>query len=97
MTSNTGVPTTSITVDILAYLVERPTAQDTFEGIVEWWFLEQEIQRRTTEVKDALTRLVGKGFVIERKGRDGRLRYRINQRKIQEIRSLLSKDSNRDK
>ena len=97
MSSNTTVHTTSIADEILAYLVERPAAQDTFEGIVEWWFLEQEIQRRTTEVKDALASLVSKGFVIERKGRDSRLRYRINQRKIQEIHSLLPKDSNRDK
>jgi predicted transcriptional regulator len=97
VTSNTAEPTTSIASEILAYLVEHPAAQDTFEGIVEWWFLEQEIQRRTTEVKDALSSLVNKGLVIERKGRDGRLCYHINQRKMQEIHLLLSKDTKRDK
>jgi predicted transcriptional regulator len=96
VTSDTAVPATSIAYEILAYLVERPAAQDAFEGIVEWWFLEQEIQRRTAEVKDALSSLIDKGLVIERKGRDGRLRYHINKRKTQEIHSLLSKGSNRD-
>lgn len=97
VSSNTTIPTLSIASEILAYLIQRPAAKDTLEGIVEWWFLEQEIQRRTTEVKDALATLVGQGFVIERKGRDGRLFYHLNQRKRQEIHALLPPVSNRGK
>ncbi len=46
---------TQITYDILGYLAEHPGAQDTLEGIIEWWLLEQEIKRQTGKVKEALT------------------------------------------
>ena len=78
-----------IAAAILAYLAEHPKAQDTLEGIVEWWLLEQEIKRRTVMVQDALAELVAKGLVVERKGRDGRMHYRLNRQKRQEIAALL--------
>lgn len=86
-------PTTtrsSIFYEILAYLVEHPEAQDTTEGIVEWWLLEQRIKRQTTKVKTALAELVAMGLVLERKGPDGRVYYCIDQRKAAEIRRLLN-------
>lgn len=76
--------------EILAYLVEHPRAQDTLEGIVEWWLLEQEILRRTAQVQAALAELVARGLVLERQGKDGRTRYRINRRRSARIRDLLS-------
>lgn len=75
--------------EILAYLMEHPEAQDTMEGIVEWWLLEQRIKRQTTKVKRALAELVNMGLVLERKGQDGRIHYRIDRRKAAEIPSLL--------
>ena len=78
-----------IAAAILAYLAEHPKAQDTLEGIVEWWLLEQEIKRRTVMVQEALAELLAKGLVVERKGRDGRMHYRLNRRKRQEITALL--------
>ncbi len=75
--------------EILAYLAEHPDAQDTVEGIVEWWLLEQKIKRQMTQVKDALTELVAQGLVLEDKGKDGRIHYRMNRRKSGEIRALL--------
>jgi hypothetical protein len=85
-------PTTArspIFYEILAYLVEHPEAQDTMEGIVEWWLLEQRIKRQTSRVKATLTELIALGLVLERKGRDRRVHYRINRRKAAEIRRLL--------
>lgn len=76
--------------EILGYLVEHPEAQDTMEGIVEWWLLEQRIKRQTTKVKTALAELVAMGLVLERKGQDGRVHYRIDRRKAAEIPSLLN-------
>ncbi len=75
--------------EILAYLAEHPGAQDTVEGIVEWWLLEQKIKRRTAQVKEALTQLVAEGLVLERKGKDSRVYYRLNRRKYGAIRALL--------
>jgi predicted transcriptional regulator len=75
--------------EILAYLAEHPGAQDTVEGIVEWWLLEQEIKHHTTQVKEALAELVTKGLVLKHKGRDARIYYRMNQHKTEEIRALL--------
>ena len=78
-----------VTQEILAYLVEHPDAQDTVEGIVEWWLLEQKIKRRTAQVKDALAELVTQGLVLEYKGKDARIHYRMNRHRIEEIRALL--------
>lgn len=78
-----------ITYDILGYLAEHPEAQDTVEGIIEWWLLEQQITRQTSKVREALAELVSKGLILERKGEDSRTHYRINQRKYKEIRVLL--------
>ena len=82
-----------IAQDVLAYLVEHPQAQDTMEGITHWWLLEQGIARRTAEVQSALAELVMKGLVLERRGADGRVHYRINQDKSEEIREFLEERS----
>jgi len=65
--------------EILDYLVKHPKAQDTVEGITQWWLLEQRIVRAVTEVKTALTGLVVKKLVITRQGTDGRIYYRLNK------------------
>jgi hypothetical protein len=74
---------------ILAYLCQNPEAEDTVEGIVEWWLLEEEIKRRTADVKQALDELGGKGLLVERKGPDGRSRYLVNRARLSEIRAML--------
>jgi len=79
--------------DILAYLCDHPEAQDTLEGIVEWWLLEQKIKRRTAEVRAVLAELVARGLVLERCGGDSRIQYRINPDKYEEIRALLEERS----
>jgi len=77
--------------EILAYLVEHPEAQDTVEGIVEWWLLEQGLKRRAAAVKEALAELVASRYVVERQGRDERTHYRVNRRKMKEIRYVLGR------
>ena len=76
--------------EILAYLVEHKEAQDTLEGIAEWWLLEQRIQTRTSEVKAALEDLVARKLVLEYTGKDSRTHYKINRRKYREIAALVS-------
>lgn len=78
-----------ITHDVLAYLAEHQQAQDTLEGIVEWWLIEQKIKQQTVMVKQVLNELVKKKYLLETKGMDARVRYRINHRKEREIRQFL--------
>jgi hypothetical protein len=73
-------------------LSENPEAQDTFEGIVEWWLLEQKIRHQTATVKEALAELVAKKLLLERTGSDSRTHYRINRRKKKEISAIVKKD-----
>ncbi len=75
--------------EILAYLVENPKAQDTLEGIVEWWLLEQKIKYETARVQEALSELVANGLILEKKGPDSQTHYRINQKKYEEIKKLV--------
>ncbi len=80
---------TNISKDILSYLARHPNAQDTIEGIVEWWLLEQRILRQTAQVRKGLAGLIEAGLVIERKGRGGRSHYRVNRRKMKTIKAML--------
>ena len=79
--------------EILAYLAANPDAQDTLEGVAEWWLLEQQIRTKTSDVKDALDRLISKGLVIERKGKDRRSHYRLNRRKLSAITRIIELQS----
>ncbi len=75
--------------EILAYLVENPKAQDTLEGIVEWWLLEREIKFETARVKEALSDLVARGLILEKKGSNSKTHYRVNKSKHNEILELF--------
>ena len=85
----------AIASDILAYLVEHPQAQDTLEGIVQWWLMEQQIKQAISDVKSALDELVREGFVFEHEGADGQARYSINFEKIAQIRARLKQGKKR--
>lgn len=76
---------------VLTYLSDNVGAQDTFEGIVEWWLLEQRIRQRTAEVREVLDDLAGRKLIVVRTGRDERTRYRINPRKVKAVRAMLEK------
>lgn len=81
------------TYEVLAYLADHPDAQDTLEGIMEWWLLEQQVKRETAKAKEALDELVAEGLVLEHKGRDSRSFYKINRRRLREIQALLKERS----
>ncbi len=84
----------NICYSILAYLFENPQAQDTFEGIVEWWLLQQEIHHNSRLVQEALFDLVERDLLIERE-REHLRTYCINPEKYQEISLLLEKKNGR--
>ena len=72
-------PGRPIANEILAYLVKHPEAQDTLEGITEWWLLEQQIQYAVAEVDGALNKLVAGGLLVTRRCADGRTYYGLNR------------------
>jgi|HubBroStandDraft_1064217.scaffolds.fasta_scaffold571564_1 hypothetical protein len=72
----------AIQKEILAHLAENPKAQDTFEGIVEWWLLEQKIEQAVSVVKAALAKLVAEKKLSARRGADGRFHYRLRAQEL---------------
>jgi hypothetical protein len=78
--------------EVLAYLVQHPQAQDTMEGIVEWWLLEQRIRCAVADAEAALHELVGNGFLVASRCSDGRTYYGLNRDKEREIRRHLRKE-----
>ena len=87
--SQTTFKQSELTQQILAYLADHPKAQDTVEGILHWWLLEQQIKNLEVQVEKALAELVANKVVLERRGSDGRIHYRINRRKTTLIREML--------
>jgi len=79
--------------EILSYLLDYSGAQDTLDGIVEWWLLERHIRYQISRVKEALADLVREGLVVEHRDRNVPIRYGINWDKVAEIRKILEKDS----
>jgi len=91
LSDNFTTEQSEIARDVLSYLADNPHAQDTLEGIVEWWILQKRIESQTAKVKSVLAELAAKGFILERKGSDSRVRYLINGHKQEEIRTLLGR------
>jgi hypothetical protein len=82
-------PGRPIADEILAYLVRHPEAQDTLEGITEWWLLEQRIRSAVAEVDGALRNLVADNLLVKRECANGRTYYGLNRAKEREIRRHL--------
>lgn len=82
-----------ISFDILDYLVEHPGAQDTADGIAQWWILERCVKRHAPLVNEAIEYLVERGLIVGRKSKDSKIHYRINRRRAGEISGLLNKNS----
>ena len=79
-----------ITRQVLAYLAENVEAQDTFDGILEWWLLEQRINHQAARVRQALDELTARQLIVGRQTKDSRIHYRINRGRLKEVRELLA-------
>ena len=71
----------NIAEEILNYLLKHPDANDTLEGITEWWLLNQKISYEMKRVKAAVKKLVQEGWIIEIKGTNSTVRYRLHPKK----------------
>ena len=66
---------------VLAYLRKFPEAQDTSEGIAEWWLPKQNMRSQPETLKRALNELAARGFILQHEGKDSQIHYRMNRRK----------------
>jgi hypothetical protein len=70
-----------VAYEILRYLIKNPSAQDTLEGIADWWFLSRPIKYQKGLVKKALDMLIDDGLVIAHHGRDSQTIYKLYRRR----------------
>ena len=77
--------------EIMAYLAEHPDAQDNLEGIAQWWILERKLRCQLHKIREAVSDLVGKGLILECKGRDRKVYYRIAPGQKGKLQALLDK------
>jgi len=83
----------SIERDVLTYVLERPAAKDTAEGVRHWW-LRNDAGFTARDVRMALTSLAAKGWFVAREmqseaGEDA-LVYELNASCTDEIRRHLA-------
>ena len=64
--------------EILDYLARHPDAQDTIDGILQWWVLDACIRKWTPKIAETISLLVEKGFLEMKPSDDGRFLYRIS-------------------
>ena len=78
-----------VALAILDYLSKNQQAQDTLQGIAQWWLPQQHIETNRATLKGALAELVAKGFILESKGKDAQTHYRVNHRKLRQIAATI--------
>ena len=76
---------------ILSYLLDNPEAQDTFEGIVDWWLLQQDIKRNVALIRKTVDGLTHKGYLLERQRNGTTKYYQVNPERLPEISALIEK------
>jgi Fe2+ or Zn2+ uptake regulation protein len=74
---------------VLEYLAERQDAQDTLEGIVEWWLIKQQIVEQTATVRGVLAELVTEGLLVARADSGARTFYSLNRQRADDISTYL--------
>jgi hypothetical protein len=69
--------------EILSYLSAHHDAQDTLDGIVQWWLRERKSDQHTTLVKEVLGDLVTQGLIekIRIEGQSPSYRMRLKHKK----------------
>ena len=65
--------------EILEYLAKQPNAQDTIDGILNWWESDAHIRKRT-KVAETVARLVEQGLLKHKRSAEGAVFYRMSAR-----------------
>ena len=78
-----------VALALLDYLWKNRQAQDTLQGIAQWWLPQQQLETNKATLKAALTELVGNKLILESKGKDAQIHYRLNHRKLRQVAAIL--------
>ncbi|MCI0616722.1 hypothetical protein L0244_27395 [bacterium] len=87
---------TEIARKILIYLEQNPEAQDTIEGILNWWILERTVHYEKIRVEEVIEELVSRNLIVARQIVGLPIMYSLNPSKLEEIR-LTYRESNKNK
>ena len=74
---------------ILRYLLRHPNAQDTLEGIAEWWIMEEQIYQKYREVEEALKILVNQNLIVKTQYANSDILYSLNNDKKALIETIV--------
>ncbi len=77
--------------EILTYLGKHPDAQDTLDGILRDWLLDQGSKYKPTLVHEVVKDLVLEGTILESKMPGLQTVYRLNLAKRNRLKELLKK------
>ncbi|HAR45557.1 MAG: hypothetical protein A2X56_08650 [Nitrospirae bacterium GWC2_57_13] len=77
---SSAVEKSKIAREILNYLADHPDAEDTLDGIVQWWLLERKIYQHTAAVQEALEGLVAEGVILEQRQVEASAVYRVRRK-----------------
>src|SRR5215471_21195189 len=84
------IPRPPSALEILLHLEHQPHAQDTLDGVLDWWLLRNRMVK-VSEVKAALRKLVEDDWLLVRRTMNGRLLYRLNMAKAPSLPGLRTK------
>jgi hypothetical protein len=84
------IPRPPSALEILLYLENQPHAQDTLDGVLDWWLVRNRMVK-VSEVKAALRKLVEDDWLLVRRTVNGRVLYRLNMRKAPSLPGLRGK------
>jgi hypothetical protein len=77
--------------EILEYLVRKPEAKDTLQGIVDWWLSSTRSNSKRDEVRDVLEELVERKWVKVTETRT-RTVYGLDIDRLGEVKEFLRKE-----
>lgn len=76
-------------LDLLEHALAHPAAEDTIDGLAEWWVLTRQVTTVRLDVRLAVTDLLRRGLLRAHPGPDGRIRYRLDDARADDARALL--------
>jgi hypothetical protein len=79
--------------EILDYLARKPNAQDTIQGILQWWVLDSCIRNWAPKIEKTVANLVEQGFVEEKQSPDGQTFYRVSPQYLSTLQQQRILDS----